>query len=174
LKVCATTAAGAMERIATGLRGINNPELIQFFGGAEGRQLFSMFLSNNLNIISPSTNQQRNIENLINELINEENTIVMSNGSQGEQKEEENAAQNNNHNNSSNLSISPFPTPEIIRERFSDYLQQKTEEYNIPANDAIGEAEGILEVIMDCYDGILLHRLQQRYEAIVAAFHQQQ
>jgi hypothetical protein len=168
--------AGAMERIATGLRGINDAELNQIFGGAEGRQLFSMFLSNNLNIISPSANQQRNIENLVNELINEENTIAMSNGSQGEQKEEENSPQSNhnNNNNSSNLSISPFPTPEIIRERLSEYLRQKKEEYNIPANDAIGDAEGILEVIMDCYDDILLSKLQQRYNAIVAAFHQQQ
>jgi hypothetical protein len=166
--------AGAMERIATGLRGINDAELNQIFGGAEGRQLFSMFLSNTLNIISPSANQQRNIENLVNELMNEENTIVVSNDSQMEQKEEETAPQNNNNNNSSNLSVSPFPTPEIIRKRLSDYLQQKKEEYNIPANDAIADAEGILEVIMDCYDDILLSRLQQRYDAIVAAFHEQQ
>jgi len=60
---------GAMERIATGLRGINDDELDRIFAQAEGPQLFRIFLGT-FNIFHESAEvKQKNLSNLIEILV---------------------------------------------------------------------------------------------------------
>jgi hypothetical protein len=164
---------GAMERIVTGLRGINDPELNRIFGSVEGKQLFRIFLTT-MNVFHP--NQERraaNIRNIVEVLITPENILqelpVISMDPQEpmeiegqEMKREENVR----------YDIAPFPTEQILQKRLEEYVREQKRSYFVPENEMGADVEGVVIVIMDSMDD-LLPPLRERYDKLVQEYRQQ-
>lgn len=129
---------GVVERIITGLRGINDPALDQYFKIAEGPALARAFLSNGMNIIYSSESDPsylsklQRAERLVQDLMDK-------------------------------YPLCPTSTPAEVSQYLQRHMSAVIESYGVSLEGFRLSIEAVAEALMDAYEEFLLPHIQRNH-----------
>jgi hypothetical protein len=134
---------GAMERIITGLRGVEDPELQQIFAQAEGPNLARIFLTGTFNIYY-SSNDERSMATARHNATHLAEVLV-------------------------DAGVDADTTVEDVTQRLGEYARRRVAEYGVRVEDRQAqEIDRVVETVGDGYEDYLLpyvrEELQRRSE----------